>query len=426
MTSEIKKREVPKLTGTPKNIVCYGCSLLCDDIYVELDAKGKLIRTVNACFRGNEFLKTSEHERRFLSSFQKEMGLTMNLTMEETLQILSKEFKIASSISFYGLGAISLSQQIEVIKTIKKMKQQGKKIRIENCSNLIHLSVKYGLNLTSIGQAINNGDIFIFFNTDPTHSHPKFTGKMLFSRGLFRSTGKEVKKCILIDTDKSNLIQIKDIFIDSAKINEDSLNMQFQKLMEEDSVKNIQISNLNENELSDLRKYLKAAEYGIIITTIPMDRSKSEEWIGKIQKLSQILNKEAKGRFSIIPLTLTSNELGLAHAVLSNFSKEELKSIIDTSEGPSDLAIIFGGEYLQDAYKTQEFQFPEKKKILFDNLPSDVSKIAKINIPFKIPGIELEDIAIRMDGINVSLKKWADSPQDILSISEIFKKIEIT
>lgn len=425
MASKEKKREVPKMTGTPKNIVCYGCSLLCDDIFVELDANGKLIRTVNACFRGNDFLKNFSNERRFLSPFQKEMGLTMNLSMDETLQILTKEIKNANSISFYGLGAISYNQQIEVIKTIQKLKQQNKKIHIDNCSNIIHLSVKYGLNLASIGQAINNGDIFIFYNTDPTHSHPKLAGKLLFSRGLFRSTGKEVKKCILFDTDKSNLIQVKDIFIDSNKINTDNLLLQLNRLLNEENVNNIQITNLNENELSDLKKYLKAAEYGIIVTTIPLDRIKSEQWIQQVQELSLILNKAAKGRFSIIPLTLTSNELGLAHAVLSSFSKEDLKKIIEPSVEPSDLAIIFGGEYLQDVYKNQEFQYPEKKKILFDNFPSDVSKIAKINIPFKIPGIELEDISIRLDGINVNLKKWADSPQNILSISDIFKKIEI-
>ena len=54
----------------------------------------------------------------------------------------------------------------------------------------------YAATTRGVRPMTSNADVFIFWKTDPTHSHPKLVGKLLFTRGLLRSSGKEVKKLI--------------------------------------------------------------------------------------------------------------------------------------------------------------------------------------------------------------------------------------
>jgi formylmethanofuran dehydrogenase subunit B len=420
MNSSISKKE-----GNPKKIICFGCSLLCDDVFVELDADGKLIKTVNSCFRGNFFLKNAVSESRFQSSFQKSMGLFMNLSIDESMDFVKEEIEKASSIKFYGIGAISYSSQLAVMDYIKKLTQMGKNIKIENCGNIIQITNKLGLNLSSLGQAINNADVFIFWNTDPTHSHPKLVGKLLFTRGYFRSSGKEVKRLILIEEQESDLTRLKDININDLDIEPARMIENISNLLESESVKGVNFPNLDELNLTKLKDYIGSTEYGFLVTTIPYDRTESNEWFSYVGKLLDILNQHAHGRFSLLPLTLITNEMGQSFSALSVFMPDEINNLFTqekTSE-EADLAIIFGGEYLRDEYKIKEFEYPEKRLILFDNFKSDVSKRAKITIPYAIPGIEDEDIAFRFDGINIDLKKWTDPPSDVTSAEEFFKRL---
>ncbi|MHA1729830.1 MAG: hypothetical protein ACTSWY_14035 [Promethearchaeota archaeon] len=426
-TEKIEIKEKPKLKGTPKKITCFGCSLLCDDIYVELDSDENLIRTVNSCFRGTNFLKSYKTDLRFKTSIQKNMGLFMNIPMDESLEIFNKEIKNASNITFYGMGAISYNSQIAVMRFIKRLLENGKTVNIKNFSNLIRLTTKYGLTLTSIGQAINNADIFIFWKTDATHSHPKLTGKLLFSRGFFRSTGKEVKKFILIENKESDLTRLKDLNIDDSGITPVMLTENISKLLDPKNDGVVKFEGMNDLNTNYFKNYLLSTEYGVLITTVPFEQKKSDEWLSQIGNLLKILNKKVNGRFSLLPLTVTSNELGQSMAALSEFSADEIKQLInptDSSIDP-DLAIIFGGEYLRDEYKIEDYEYPEKRIILFDNFKSNLSKRAKVTIPYAIPGIECESNVVRFDGVNINVEKWSDPPKNVRTIEKIFNETTI-
>ena len=212
------------MEGTPHRIVCYGCSLLCDDVFIELDSDGKIIRTVNSCFRGNEVIRTVDNDRRILQPTKKQMGLTMKVDMDEGINVFKENLQKAETITVYGLGAISYEDQISVLELIQILQSKGRKITLGDCSNFIQISAKIGLPLTSVGQAINNGDVFVFWKTDPTHSHPKLTGKLVFSRGYFRSTGKEVKKFALIEPEESDLTDLKDVLINDSEMSDKERN----------------------------------------------------------------------------------------------------------------------------------------------------------------------------------------------------------
>ncbi|MCP4760709.1 MAG: hypothetical protein GY870_02935 [archaeon] len=437
MTQKVKNKvEIPKLEGIPRRIVCFGCSLLCDDIFVEIEEdntgeeNGKLIRTVNSCFRGDKFLHSYKTENRIDSPIQKKMGLQMNLSFSEGLEILNSEIKNSNSINIYGLGAISYNQQVEVLKVIKNLVDQGKKIKIMNWNRLFQYATKFGYSLSSVGQAINSADVFLFWKTDPTHSHPKLTGKIAFTRGLFRSSGKEVKKIILIEGEESDLTNVSDISLIDKNIEPTEFIDSLSDLLENDKINNVGSGEFNELNLKNLKTYLKETEYGILITTIPMNLSnnnqiESSKRMLEIRNLLEILNDNAKGRFSIIPLSLTSNEIGQSMAIFSIFSEKEISNLIGNEENSAELSIIFGGSYLRDEYNSENVEYPENKIILFDNFQSDLSKHSLITIPYAAPGIECEDISIRFDSVNVSLKKWSEPPsEDILTIKEIFKKIQ--
>ncbi|MBN2155742.1 MAG: hypothetical protein JW776_06845 [Candidatus Lokiarchaeota archaeon] len=400
-----------------KKIQCYGCALLCDDVYIKLTKDGVVENTINSCFRGNGFIKNYLSESRLQQAVQKQSGLEILLSHEEVVSNLKEELLKASSIKFYGLGAISYQDQLQVLNVARKLYEEKKTIQIDKISE--NNDVLLSPSLTGIGQGINNADVFIFWNVDPTHSHPKLFGKLLFSRGMFRLSGKEMKKFILIQKQESDLTRLKDILIDNSTQSSSQLVTGLIHLLEGKSLDEISIGNLSKDNLRELKTFLQATEYGIIICNTPIQDHIS---ITDLNLLMEKLNTYVKGRFSLLALPSMSNDFGLTSALFMTFG-EEIASISPKSQDPADLAIIFGGEYLRDEFNPPQINFPEKKVILFDNFKSSFSSKASVTIPYSIPGIEANGTAIRLDGINLNLHKWNDPPGEVKSISEIFQSL---
>jgi len=401
-----------------KRIQCFGCSVLCDDIYVEFEEDGSLKTTINSCFRGNSFIKNYLSENRLSQSVQKQMGLEMFLGNEETISFLEKEISEANSINFYGMGTISYQDQLQVSLKIKEIIDKKKTVSIDGLNN----SSEFLLlpSLSTIGQGINNVDVFIFWNTNPTHSHPKLFGKLLFSRGMFRLSGKEMKKFILIQKEDSDLTRLKDILLDISDQNSSQFIKEFEKLLDGKPLEEISLGNLSIENLRTLKTFLQATEYGLIVGATPLSDHVS---ISELSDFIQKLNSFVKGRFAYMPLTSLTNEIGMYSAVTKIFGMDD--KIFQSKPKPADLAIVFGGEYLRDEFNPKEFEYPEKKVILFDNFKSNYSKNAIITIPYAIPGIECDGCATRLDGINVDLLKWNSPEEDVKTIKEIFERISL-
>ncbi len=402
---------------TIKQIQCYGCSILCDDIFIDLKSDGVLQSTINSCFRGNAFIKNYFSENRLQKPTQTQMGLEIFLDMEETTSFIKKELTSAKSIKFYGLGALSYQDQLSVFLKIKELKKKNKQISISGLKPLQEiLSIPIQ---STIGEGINNADVFLFLTTDSTHSHPKLFGKLLFSRGMFRLSGKEMKKFILVQNQDSDLTRLSDILIDISQQNISQFVKEFEKLLDNVPLEQFSLGNLSVENLKTLRTYLTATEYGFIVCSIPIsDHLPLEEFSILMQKL----NSFVKVRFVFIPLTTETNEGGVLSSLSAVFGREAFG--LDSNQSETDLAIVFGGEYLRDEYKPKEIEFREKNIILFDNFKSIYSKNAKITIPFAIPGIECNGTAIRMDGVNVDLKKCTNPPDEIKTVKEIFSNLE--
>ncbi len=399
-----------------KQTQCFGCSVLCDDIYIEFEEDGSLKTTINSCFRGNSFIKNYLSENRLTQSIQKQMGLEMFLGFDETTTFVEKMISEVNSIKFYGLGAISYQDQLQVLAKITELMDKKKVVSIDGIENIVEPFLLPSQ--STIGQGINNADVIIFWNSDPTHSHPKLFGKLLFSRGMFRVSGKEMKKFIMIQKEDSDLTRLKDILIDFSEQSSSQLIQEFINLLDGKPLENISLGKVSIENLRTLKTFLQATEYGLIVCKTPIS---DEVSVPELTQLIQKLNGFVKGRVAFMPLTTSSNDVGLYSALTTNFGTDiaSLKS----NSTPADLAIVFGGEYLRDEYNPQEFEYPEKKVILFDNFKSNYSKNALITIPFAVPGIECDGTAIRMDGINVDLYGWNLPEEGVKTITEIFKAL---
>jgi len=401
-----------------RQIQCFGCSLLCDDLYIEFDTNGILHTIVNSCFRGTRFIKNYLSDQRIRQSIQKQMGLDMLLSTEEAISILEQELLKAQSIKFYGIGAISYQDQLAVMQKIVELKKKNKTVYVDGIKEIFDFFILFQ---TTIGQAINNADLFLFWECDPTHSHPKLFGKLLFSRGMFRLSGKEMKKLIIVQKQDSDLTRLKDILIDRSSQTTSQIIKNFINLLENKSLDTITIGNLSRDNLRELKAFLEATEYGVLVCNTPLgDYFQPDE----LNRYLARLNASGKGRFVFLPLTPTSNYFGMYAAytkIVGNYSE----SVTPLKDGYADLAIIFGGEYLRDEFSRHPLEIPEKKVILFDNLKSNYSNHARITIPYAIPGIECDGTAIRMDNVNVDLSLWNSPNENIYTIQKIFNKISL-
>ncbi len=380
------------------DIVCTGCGLLCDDIFIEIEG-GKMVRCINACKRGWDKFQYYINEPGKLSLLRHpEKSGSETITYETAITESAKILKQAKHPLLYGFASCSLEDQAAVLNLAGKLGATVSSPASRCLARLFSTTSSQRYYMGTLGEAINKADVFVFWNADPLESHPRLLSKLIYTRGLFRMTGYEVKKYVVINSEKIEKFRGTTLAIkvppESELVVLDALAA---ILMEQMPVP--LPSEVNKADIDALANLLKHGEYAIFFVDKRLLLSKDfQGTVGKLLQIIDTLNQ--KERAMLLPLPEDMNSMGW------------FEHIITTGRyPPADVdwnhidAILVGGVESTTELPTELLNAAKKVPLVF--LPQEeimLGRSADIIIPVSALGVSCGGSAMRLDGVSLPLK----------------------
>jgi formylmethanofuran dehydrogenase subunit B len=251
-----------------KRYPCSGCSLLCDDIIVKSD--GLFIEEViGACLKGKERFDQVNAQNRITSPMIRKNNELINASWEEALAKTVEIIKNSSAPLLYGFSNVTCEAQragMDLAKEINGFIDSNASI----CQGkILNKAKSQGINLTTITEIINKIDLIILWGANPAETIPRLLNKVLFSRGKFRMTGREIKTLVIIDPVKTASFRVMGVR-DLALIIEPGKDIELIQMLKEeccsvDSIPSGGVAGIDKSDLKRLLLHLTGAENGVII-----------------------------------------------------------------------------------------------------------------------------------------------------------------
>jgi len=424
-----------------KRYPCSGCSLLCDDIIVKSD--GLFIEEViGACLKGKERFDQVNAQNRITSPMIRKNNELVNASWEEALAKTVEIIKNSSAPLLYGFSNVTCEAQragMDLAKEINGFIDSNASI----CQGkILNKARSQGINLTTITEIINKVDLIILWGANPAETIPRLLNKILFSRGKFRMTGREIKTLVIIDPVKTASFRVMGVRDLALIIQPDKDIELIQMLKEEccsaDSIPSGGVAGIDKSDLKRLLLHLTGAENGVIILGQGVIQPHANyDLIEELLDLLQLINtRQAKGRISLLLLGGHFNMAGFDHVALSSygvsgklqFENKKLVKSEDTivskiNKENFDCSIIVGTDPISHLPHSLSSKLSKKPLILIDNHNSATSRIADVVLPTAITGIESSGLAYRIDQVPVELKKILNPPNNIPSDEELLNQL---
>ena len=424
-----------------KRVTCSGCSLLCDDIIIRSDGL-YIDEVLGACLKGKERFDQITAKNRILNPLIKKNGKLEKTSLNEAIEKIIEIIKNSSKPLLYGFSTVSCEAQlkgIELARTINGFIDSNSTI----CQGkVLNTSKETGITLTTISEIINKADLLILWGANAAESIPRLLNKILFSRGKFRMTGREIKTLIAIDPVKTasfGVMGVRDVALQIEPGKDiDLIHVLKEECCVADSIPDKGVAGIDKEDLKRLLLHLTGAENGVIIVGQGIISSqKSDNSIKELLELVQLINaKQQKGRISVLMLGGHYNMAGFDHVALPicgknhslQFANKQLIESTDTivskiKNDDFDCSIIVGTDPISHLPWQLSKKLMTKPLILIDNKQSATSHVADIIIPSAITGIESGGLAYRLDHIPIELNEIIKPPNNILSDQEILTKI---
>ncbi len=424
-----------------ERITCSGCSLLCDDIIIKSDGL-YIDEVIGACLKGKERFDQITSKNRILNPQIKKDGELQKATLDEALEKVIKIIKNSSKPLLYGFSTVSCEAQLKGIHLASVINGFIDSNSTICQGKVLNTSKETGISLTTITEAINKADLLILWGANAAESIPRLLNKVLFSRGKFRMTGREIKTLIAIDPVKTasfGVMGVRDVALQiKAGKDIDLIRVLKEECCVADSIPDKGIAGIDSNDLKRLLLHLTGAENGIIFIGQGLLNSQNgSNVIKELLELVQLINvKQQKGRMSVMMLGGHYNMVGFEHVALSNYGKNQSLQfsnnlLVETSDTivskiekeDFDCSIIVGTDPISHFPKHLSKKLMSKPIILIDNKQSATSYVADVIIPSSITGIESGGLVYRLDHVPLNLKKIINPPNNIFSDEEIIEKI---
>ncbi len=424
-----------------ERVICSGCSLLCDDIIIKSDGL-YIDEVIGACLKGKERFDQLTAKNRILNSLIRRNGGLEKATLNEALKKAISIIKNSSKPLLYGFSTVSCEAQLKGIDLARSIDGFIDSNSTICQGKVLNISKETGITLTTISEIINKADLLMLWGANAAESIPRLLNKVLFSRGKFRMTGREIKTLIVIDPVKTasfGVMGVRDVALQIEPGKDvDLIHVLKEECCAANGIPSNGVAGIDKDDLKRLLLHLTGAENGVIIIGQGILSSQSSpNVIKELLELVQLINiKQKKGRISIMMLGGHYNMAGFDHVALSVCGKnhslqflnnqliESKETIVSKIENEDfDCSIIVGTDPISHLPWQLSKKLMAKPLILIDNKQSATSYVADIVIPSAITGIESGGLAYRLDHIPIELKKIIKPPNDILSDEEILTKI---
>ncbi len=417
-------------------VVCSGCSLLCDDILLETK-NNQIEHIYNACNRGYAHFMSYNSEIRLQNPSIRIDGNLKNVTFNEAIDKAIEYIKNAKRPIIYGLISTTCEEQklgIELAKKIGGIVDTPGSIC--HIPSLIFLKEK-SIPIPKFKDLRDYADFIVFWGCNPSASHLRLISKYsVLARGKNTEKGKEDRYVVYIDIRRTETRSISDLFLKITP-EEDHILLKtiVSGLRGEQIFKDV--AGISQKDIRELISNLKSARFGVIFFGLGfiMGSNASQN----LQELNNLFFelKKLNLNFYAMPMSGHYNMVGFNKVLQDNSTKkinadfkngedrsyEDLKfhNLIINNE--SDVILIIGANPLSNLpYSHMKF-LKDKKIIYIDPLYNLTAEIADVIIPTTFAGIESSGTALRTDLEQVKLQKSIDPPHNQITLDIILSKI---
>ena len=424
-----------------KRFTCSGCSLLCNDIIVQSD--GIFIsEVIGACLKGKERFDQVSAKNRITSPLIRKNGELIEVSWDEAMNSVAKIIKKSNKPLLYGFSNVTCEAQEAGIKLAREINGfidsnasicQGK---------FLNKAKSLGINFTTITEVINKGDLIILWGANPAETIPRLLNKLLFSRGKFRMTGREIKTLVIIDPVKTASFRVMGVR-DLALMIEPNKDIDLIRMLKEeccsaDSIPSEGVAGIDKSDLKRLLLHLTGAENGVIIVGQGVIQPHPDyDLVEELLNLLQLINeRQEKGRISLMLLGGHFNMAGFDHVALSAYGVSGHlefggNQLIKTKDGfvskieknDFDCSIIVGTDPISHLPYDLSSKMAKKPLILIDNHNTATSQLAEVVLPTTITGIESGGLAYRLDQVPIELNKIINPPNNLPSDEELLNQL---
>lgn len=425
-----------------KKIVCTGCSLLCDDIIIEKE-NGNISEVIGACMKGNDRFEEVNVKNRILKPQVRKGNDLKESDWDTAIQETINLIKDSSNPLLYGFSTTSCEAQLEGMKLAKQLDGFIDSNSIICQGRVLNKAKTMGLTSTSITEIINKGDVIVLWGFNPIESIPRLVNKVLFSRGKFRMTGREIKTLIVIDpveTASYKIMGPRDIpLLIESDGDVKLIRALKEKFLKDKEIPKEGIAGVDKMDFDRLAANLIDSENISVFVGQGLLRSQKDgNPLEELIELIDIINSHNdKGRISLLFPGGHYNMIGFDHTALSyigkNHSLQFKKHELDTTDNNDiitkiendefDLSIIVGTDPISHLPVKLSKILASKPMILLDNRINSSYFIADIVLPTAITGIEAGGTAFRLDNIPIQLDKLIEPPDQIPSDEELLREI---
>lgn len=405
-----------------ESVVCPGCSGLCDDIDVRIEA-GRITSIQNICNWGSPrffgFKKFSESPRpRIQTPMVREAGRLVQADYEEALERAAEILRASRHPWIYGLTAVGYQAQRLALRLARKVRgifEPSESARLDSFFSALKTQGLYGATLEEVK---NEADLVVFWGCNPVHSCPRHLGRYsVFTRGKFTERGFQDRRVVHVDIAEDEMEEVTGEFLKVEPGSDHRLMEVLIGLVSEGRRPSLPEGSGSLKRLADLAK---TSRLGVIFAGMGIWASGNRKAnMNALFRLMETLNR--RGSFVLLPYLDDFNSAGVFYLLLRetgspravDFSKrgrggirggilERLKQV--------DAILVLGADLAWSLPREDRKWLREVPLIQIDSFETYTTHLSDVLLPSAMAGLEAEEIAYRMDGIPLRLSRLLESP----------------
>lgn len=417
--------------------VCTGCSLLCDDIIVELEGE-KILSTFNLCGHGEEKFLRARGTERLLKPFVRSQDSVREVFISEAIEKAAEILLNAERPVLWGWGSSSVEAQIAGIELAREIGGV-----IDSTGSICHgitwlAASESGLSTATLGEVMNKADVVVYWGSDPGHSHPRHLSRYsVLSRGIYTQSGYEQRRVYVFDIRRTRVGKVANVLIEVEPNKDYELITAMRLLLRGKKLQFDSVAGVSVRTIEKVIQEWKERDFGVVFCGMGLLASR-----GKYRNLEALLKlvweMNEYTSFVALPMAGHFNTIGFNHTATwvtgyplgidfsrgtpyANPGETTFAEILQ--RGEVDAALIIGSNPMSSFPTELARKLAQIPLIVVDCFRTLTVKHATVAIPAAITGIETGGIAYRMDSVPIILREFLSPPEGVLSDADVIRGI---
>jgi formylmethanofuran dehydrogenase subunit B len=414
-----------------ENIPCTFCGCLCDDIVVEV-SENHVVKNTNGCAISKErFLGHAEN--RSLQPMIENTPVTLEKAVERAVDIIASSKRLL----VYGLS----STENDAHREAYRLAELARGV-VDNTTSVCHGPTILGAQesgepAASLAEVRHRSDLVVYWGANPAAAHPRHIPHYIRQPGEYITDPKQGRKIWLVDIRATTTSRMADRFIKIDPGTDFEVLLALRALARGIKLDVSEVGGLSTTDLEEMANTMKSAKYGVLFFGLGLTQSRGRHRnIDAAIRLIQDLNTYTKwtmmpmrGHYNVSGANKTSTWVtGYPYAVdfargYPRFQPGEYTAVDMLAHHEADALLNIAADPVAHFPRDAVERLMRIPVINIDPKINMTSKIATVNIPAAIAGIECDGAATRMDGLPLYLQKVIEPPKGVLPDREILRMI---